>query len=156
MCVFFFRRKSQPSSTGNLIRKSCGGEISRSVSHLEQFFEQLGLNSDAYDNIFIHTTDSDSDSPVYFSDVSTVDSNRPLPPLPADTTDGGNHLNNNPNNEGCLDGIIANNAGPTPIGTNNIFRSSSDQPSIVERNARIIKWLCNCRKAQLAFSTQGK
>lgn len=26
----------------------------------------------------------------------------------------------------------------------------TEQLSIVERNARIIKWLCNCRKAQLA------
>ncbi|XP_047001652.1 protein FAM110B [Schistocerca americana] len=31
----------------------------------------------------------------------------------------------------------------------------AEQPSIVERNARIIKWLCNCRKAQLAVRTSS-
>jgi hypothetical protein len=29
------------------------------------------------------------------------------------------------------------------------------EPSIVERNARIIKWLCNCRKAQLGGGGGG-
>ncbi|XP_044742971.1 uncharacterized protein LOC123305345 [Chrysoperla carnea] len=137
--------KSQPG----LVRKSCGGEISRSVSHLEQFFEQLGLNSDAYDNLFIRSG-SDSDSPVYFSDVSTVDSNRPVSQV--DSTDAGCTADG----VGGVGGGVGVAGGAGNLGpSNNIFRST-EQPSIVERNARIIKWLCNCRKAQLAVPAQGK
>lgn len=83
------------------------------VSHLEQFFEQLGLNSDSYESMLDNSCESNS--PIFFSDVSTVDSSRPL---------------DNP--EYCA----------VP------FRPS-EPPSIVERNARIIKWLCNCRKLQV-------
>lgn len=82
------------------------------VSHLEQFFEHLGLTSDSYEEMF---SNSRSSSPVFFSDVSTVDSCRPV------------------DNDYC------------PLS----YRPS-DPPSIVERNARIIKWLCNCRKSQLS------
>lgn len=87
------------------------------VSHLEQFFEQLGLNADLYEDMLMDN--SCSSSPVYFSDVSTVDSSRPL--------DNAEYCN------------------PPP------FRPS-EPPSIVERNARIIKWLCNCRKLQMTNS----
>lgn len=88
------------------------------VSHLEQFFEQLGLNADSYEDMLMDNS-CDPSSPVYFSDVSTVDSSRPLD-----------------NAEYCT---------PPP------FRPS-EPPSIVERNARIIKWLCNCRKLQITNS----
>lgn len=92
--------------------------IGTAVSHLEQFFEQLGLNSETYENIIMDgNRSSNSSSPVYFSDVSTVDSSRPIE-----------------NNDYCQ---------PPPP-----FRPS-EPPSIVEKNARIIKWLCNCRKSQI-------
>ncbi|CAH1126519.1 unnamed protein product [Ceutorhynchus assimilis] len=84
------------------------------TSHLEQFFEHLGLTSDSYEEML--SGSHSSDSPVFFSDVSTVDSSRPL------------------DNVDCC-----------PQQT---YRNS-EPPSIVERNARIIKWLCNCRKSQL-------
>lgn len=100
---------------GAPVRKGpVGAEHSAPVSHLEQFFEQLGLNSDSYESMLAESCNSES--PVFFSDVSTVDSSRPL---------------DNP--EYC--------AAP--------FRPS-EPPSIVERNARIIKWLCNCRKLQVS------
>ncbi|XP_074037404.1 uncharacterized protein isoform X2 [Leptinotarsa decemlineata] len=83
------------------------------TSHLQQFFEHLGLTSDSYEEML--SASGSSESPVFFSDVSTVDSSRPLE-----------------NVDYC----------PTTY-------RSSDPPSIVERNARIIKWLCNCRKLQL-------
>lgn len=95
--------------------KSDGGTA---VSHLEQFFEQLGLNSDSYESMLLEGV-CQAPSPVYFSDVSTVDSSRPI-----DTS------------VYCA---------PPP------FRPS-EPPSIVERNARIIKWLCNCRKLQIGNS----
>ncbi|EFA06418.2 uncharacterized protein LOC655783 [Tribolium castaneum] len=83
------------------------------TSHLEQFFEHLGMTSDSYEEML--TNSRSSESPVFFSDVSTVDSSRPLD-----------------NVDYC----------PSSFRT-------SEPPSIVERNARIIKWLCNCRKSQL-------
>lgn len=84
------------------------------ISHLEQFFEHLGLTSDTYEDMLSNSRSSDS--PVFFSDVSTVDSSRPI-----DNIDYCPSQNHRP----------------------------SEPPSIVERNARIIKWLCNCRKSQL-------
>ncbi|XP_045475231.1 uncharacterized protein LOC123681073 [Harmonia axyridis] len=81
------------------------------TSHLEQFFEHLGLTSDSYEEML--SDSRSSDSPVFFSDISSVDSSRPVD-----------------NVDYC----------PAP------FRPS-EPPSIVERNARIIKWLCNCRKS---------
>uniref|UniRef100_A0AAR5QJA4 Uncharacterized protein n=1 Tax=Dendroctonus ponderosae TaxID=77166 RepID=A0AAR5QJA4_DENPD len=47
------------------------------TSHLEQFFEHLGLTSDCYEEMLSGSGHS-TDSPVFFSDVSTVDSTRPL------------------------------------------------------------------------------
>lgn len=85
------------------------------TSHLQQFFEHLGLTSDSYEEMLSNS--GSSESPVFFSDVSTVDSSRPID-----------------NVDYCP----------------NTYRSS-DPPSIVERNARIIKWLCNCRKLQLTW-----
>lgn len=87
-----------------------------STSHLEQFFEHLGLSSERYEEMLSNS--GSSESPVYFSDVSTVDSSKPL--------DTGDYC-------------------PSTY-------RSSEPPSIVERNARIIKWLCNCRKLQLTWN----
>lgn len=84
--------------------------------HFEHFFEHLGLTTDDYEDMLRNS--NSSESPVFFSDVSTVDSSRPLD-----------------NQEFC------------PAVN---FRSS-EPPSIVERNARIIKWLCECRKYQLTW-----
>nr|CAI5855189.1 unnamed protein product [Callosobruchus analis] len=85
------------------------------VQNLHQFFEHLGLTSDSYEEML--STSGSSTSPVFFSDVSTVDSSRAV-----------DNVDNCP-----------------PQGA--AYRSN-DPPSIVERNARIIKWLCNCRKMQ--------
>lgn len=83
------------------------------VSHLEQFFEHLGLTSDSFEEMLSNS--QSTDSPVFFSDVSTVDSSKPVE---------------------YYDYSQSSNFKP------------SEPPSIVERNARIIKWLCNCRKSQ--------
>ncbi|XP_034483864.1 uncharacterized protein LOC117789000 [Drosophila innubila] len=98
--------------------------LNASISELEKFFDRLGLNDEAFHEIYSHPrrrhnpeTDSDDSSTVFFSDVSTVDSMR----LP-DSTE-------------------------TQPQTTQPYRPS-EPPSIVERNARIIKWLCNCKKMQ--------
>lgn len=91
---------------------------SDNVFELEQFFDRLGLAENTYDEFIANKfCDSASSSPVFFSDVSTVDSNR----LP-DSTE-------------------------TQIVTQP-YRPM-EPTSIVERNARIIKWLCTCRKMQI-------
>lgn len=85
---------------------------SENFTELERFFDRLGL-ADDYNN----STDSNRSSPVFFSDVQTVDSDQ----LP-DSTE--TQLETQPYR---------------PI----------EPTSIVERNARIIKWLCTCRKMQV-------
>lgn len=125
---------------------SSGEKLSKSDSmyELEQFFDQLGLDDKSYtetivqarrkhqrsasatvpDSTYSDTDDTDHSSVVFFSDCSTIDSNR----------------------------IIAD-SGPTSSDQKNIQAGQmyrpSEPPSIVERNARIIKWLCNCKKSQL-------
>ncbi|XP_047540171.1 uncharacterized protein LOC125073400 isoform X1 [Vanessa atalanta] len=86
---------------------------------LQQFFDYLGMDSRQYD-AFIR--DGDDDSPVFFSSASTVDSNQIA--AAADYTVQG------------------------PGIQKQIYRNT-EPPSVVERNARIIKWLCQCRKAQM-------
>lgn len=96
--------------------------IDTRVTELEDFFDRLGMNDDKYAEFIRQknqrSSDSDSDdlSPVFFSDASTVDSNR----LPDSTETNQNTQAYRP----------------------------TEPPSIIERNARIIKWLCNCRKLQ--------
>lgn len=94
---------------------------SENLLQLERFFDHLGLNDDKYDEYIAprrnSNSDSDHSSPVYFSDVSTVDSTRLL-----DSTE----------TQATIQPY-------RPIETT----------SIVERNARIIKWLCTCRKLQM-------
>lgn len=85
---------------------------SENFTELERFFDRLGL-SDEYN----HSSDSNRSSPVFFSDIATIDSEH----LP-DSTE--TQLETKPYR---------------PI----------EPTSIVERNARIIKWLCTCRKMQL-------
>lgn len=130
---------------------------------LEQFFEHLGLSEELYDKNIAPVLnrkkspatqlpssslssrydnqnnsvcvkkgnngadESNHSSPVFFSDSSTIDSNR----LP-DSTEI-NHLNATTTTTAAA------------IQQQQPYRPS-EPTSIVERNARIIKWLCNCRK----------
>lgn len=83
---------------------------------------------------YVSRTRSDSsDTPVFFSSVSSVDSNN-----------GGWNAPWAAHGNGLTTGSPA--AGGM-MGSGHSGKNI-EQPSIVERNARIIKWLCNCRKAQ--------
>ncbi|XP_021914013.1 PHD finger protein rhinoceros-like isoform X2 [Zootermopsis nevadensis] len=94
----------------------------RSGAQLDKFFEQLGLDTGDFRSLSAPA--SGSSSPVFFESVSSVDSwTSPWSGV------GG--------------------TGPGSGGSSNLQRPI-EQLSIVERNARIIKWLCNCRKAHLA------
>lgn len=139
----YWRNDCKPSSNKSLPSDQPVSPDER--CQLDVFFERLGLDELAYcaaiapaprpsphhrrvgslDSIISKPEDEYRESPVFFSDVSTVDSNQ-----------------------------IANNADYTVHGlsqtqTQGVYRST-EPPSIVERNARIIKWLCNCRKIQMA------
>lgn len=114
-CLRYKRDRPILRSKSDISDRYYRGPPEPPVSHLEQFFEHLGLTSDSYEDMLSNSRSSDS--PVFFSDVSTVDSSRPID---------------------NVDYCHAQTLRP------------SEPPSIVERNARIIKWLCNCRKLQLS------
>ncbi|XP_059055886.1 uncharacterized protein LOC131849784 [Achroia grisella] len=102
----------------------CEGEDSpdspsEESTRLQHFFERLGLDARQYDALM---RDAASESPVFFSSASTVDSNQLA--AAADYTVQG------------------------PAVQKQIYRNT-EPPSVVERNARIIKWLCQCRKTQM-------
>ncbi|XP_023720734.1 putative uncharacterized protein DDB_G0290521 isoform X2 [Cryptotermes secundus] len=92
-----------------------------SGAQLDKFFEQLGLDTGDFRSLSAPA--SGSSSPVFFESVSSVESGT--------------------SPWGC-----AGATGPGSVGSGNLQRPA-EQLSIVERNARIIKWLCNCRKAYL-------
>ncbi|KYQ49868.1 hypothetical protein ALC60_11043 [Trachymyrmex zeteki] len=108
----------------------------RSMTQLENFFDRLGLDSDNYQRIT--EPDSKTSSPVFFDSVSSVDSALGLYSwVGTNQTNQGSQWQNN-----CSIGM----------GNDECNQRVNDPPSIVERNARIIKWLCQCRKVQLGYS----
>ncbi|XP_014469475.1 PREDICTED: uncharacterized protein LOC106741714 isoform X2 [Dinoponera quadriceps] len=109
----------------------------RSVTQLENFFDRLGLDSDNYQRIT--EPDSKSSSPVFFDSVSSVDSALGLY----------SWVGNNQTNQGSQ---WQNNNCSIGMGNDECNQRVNDPPSIVERNARIIKWLCQCRKVQFGYS----
>lgn len=116
---YFNRNMQKPNASAYLPENGAISEHQRAKSEnfseleqLERFFDRLGLADDLRDS-----SESNRSSPVFFSDVATVDSDQ----LPDST-------------ETQLDTQPYRPMEPT---------------SIVERNARIIKWLCTCRKMQV-------
>ncbi|XP_039297747.1 histone-lysine N-methyltransferase, H3 lysine-79 specific isoform X2 [Nilaparvata lugens] len=94
---------------------------------LETFFQQLGLDAAEYNSLIAgNQSNSQTSSPVFFSDASTVDSAELCAVARRAMNKSGEALNEPEKNE---------------------RENATDLPSVVERNARIIKWLCNCRKA---------
>ncbi|XP_017840684.2 uncharacterized protein LOC108598517 [Drosophila busckii] len=100
--------------------------LNASISELEKFFDRLGLNDETFHEIFSqprrhHNNETDSD------DSSTV--------FFSDVS--------------TVDSMRLPDSTETQPQTTQPYRPS-EPPSIVERNARIIKWLCNCKKMQCA------
>ncbi|XP_034933570.1 uncharacterized protein [Chelonus insularis] len=112
----------------------------RSVTELEDFFDKLGLDSDNYEMIALPT--SNTSSPVFFDSVSSVDSALGLHPW------SGNN-NNQQSSNGTGPRWQGNNC---TVSNEETSHRVSEPPSIVEKNARIIKWLCQCRKVQFGYS----
>lgn len=100
--------------------------LNASFSELEKFFDRLGLNDETFHEIYsqprrVHNPETDSDdSSAVFFSDVSTVDSMRLP----DSTE-------------------------TQPQTTQPYRPS-EPPSIVERNARIIKWLCNCKKMQCA------
>lgn len=155
------RRERYQAATSDSFGSGSGGSVgsagklpkSDSMFELENFFEKLGLDDKKYADCIVKPTDkhkrstsatvastfssdnedsTDHSSIVFFSDASTVDSNR----IVADSQPS--VINSDQKT------IINAQAATNP----NLYRPS-EPPSIIERNARIIKWLCNCKKVQL-------
>ena len=110
----------------------------RSVTQLENFFDRLGLDPEHYE--LITEQNSKTSSPVFFNSVSSVDSALGLHPWT------GNNQAGNASTPWQTKNCNAGNA------NEEANQRVSDPPSIVERNARIIKWLCQCRKVQFGYS----
>lgn len=133
-------RQKSSSPTITLFRKN-----SKASSDLERFFDGLGQtgssnvspgpslltvsNSIAPNGI---RGDDKSESPVFFSSVSSVDSGHRRS---AGSVDSGDSPADQYKSIG----------GARTVGTSILVQHG--EPSIVERNARVIKWLFNCRKA---------
>lgn len=93
------------------------------IMDLEKFFDRLGLNDDKFHEIYTmskrkHSNGSDSDNSTVFFSDVSTVDSMRLP----DSTE-------------------------TQPQATQTYRPT-EPPSIVERNARIIKWLCNIRKVQ--------
>ncbi|XP_026806374.1 uncharacterized protein LOC113549324 [Rhopalosiphum maidis] len=117
-------------------------------NQLENFFGHLGLDPEEYK--WVIKTDSETGSQVCFGGSNSS----------VGSVSGGSNNNNNANTDGPwagggvrgdADGCEPGTGGPIGgcVGKSGVGSSSSELPSIVERNARIIKWLWNCRKANL-------
>lgn len=74
------------------------------------------------------------------------------------SNNGGNANGGAANPEGpCGRGAAADGCGGAAAGgKSGVGSSASELPSIVERNARIIKWLWNCRKANAQQQQKGQ
>ncbi|XP_071449431.1 SH3 and multiple ankyrin repeat domains protein 1-like [Hetaerina americana] len=104
----------------------------RSSTDLERFFDRLGLGGEN-SSPSAPSSPCPSSPPVFFDSVSSVDSWPGNVGMPRESGESGG-------------GIGGRWREAVPPGS---------EPSIVERNARIIKWLCNCRKAQLGGGGGG-
>ncbi|RVE51802.1 hypothetical protein evm_003605 [Chilo suppressalis] len=114
-------RRAEVSST---VSATCDGDQSATDSRSE---ESLRLQQ-FFEHLGLEPRQFDAivrhppaDSPVFFSSASSIDSNHP--PTADYTVQG-------------------------PGAPKQIYRNT-EPPSVVERNARIIKWLCQCRKTQM-------
>lgn len=117
----------------------------KSASDLERFFDMLGLDNTQTPAPISLSEIKDgtrgragSESPVFFSSVSSIDS-APRRSGSVDSEDSPLDDKHGSRTVGGY-GKFGPAGGPTIL-------VQHGEPSIVERNARVIKWLFNCRKA---------
>ncbi|ODN05236.1 hypothetical protein Ocin01_01452 [Orchesella cincta] len=117
----------------------------KSASDLERFFDMLGLENNTptpapipLSEIKDKAAKAGSESPVFFSSVSSVDS--------APRRSGSVDSEDSPLDDKLGSRTVGGYGKFGPAGGPSILVQHGE-PSIVERNARVIKWLFNCRKA---------
>lgn len=130
----------------NLHKSADGKRTTKSATDLERFFDMLGLDNSPAPVPVVSTETKDdarrksgSESPVFFSSVSSVDSG-PRRSGSVDSEDSPDDKHGSRTVGGYAKFGPA--GGPT-------IMVQHGEPSIVERNARVIKWLFNCRKATM-------
>lgn len=118
----------------------CGASrSSRSLADLERFFDKMGLDGGAFYQL--HAGPSDSSPPVFFNSVSSLSSSC----CKAGGTSEEESTATSPQCHGNVGkDVMAQKEGLT---NENLSQHGPVETSIVERNARVIKWLYNCRKA---------
>ncbi|XP_050695807.1 uncharacterized protein LOC126985236 [Eriocheir sinensis] len=96
---------------------------------LEAFFETLGLDATTHRQLTAPPSSPPHSAPVYFEEVSSEESGPLVGRRGSSDSDEGRGISG---------------PGPGPP----LPLRGTGEPSIVEKNARVIKWLFNCQKAQ--------
>ncbi|XP_076067446.1 uncharacterized protein LOC143040353 isoform X2 [Oratosquilla oratoria] len=107
---------------------------------LEAFFDSMGLDGSTKEIIL---NPSPHSSPIYFEDISSQESwQGRRASSDSDEAKGGG-----PGGGGAPRPSVAARIGCLGTGSSYMPPLTSGEPSIVEKNARVIKWLFNCQKA---------
>lgn len=119
----YWNRREPEARSSSSNNKDKSFHKTESFSELVLFFEQLGMNDEQYEEFIIRRSREDGYNSNESSPVFFSDS----------STVDSNHL-------------------PDSTETQQTIQPyrPPETTSIVERNARIIKWLCNCKKLQMA------
>ncbi len=116
----------------------------KSKDEIERFFETLGLDSSVWDSIKSEATNSMiSTPPHYFDSCESFNSGQRRINMTSSSPSSSTHSNNAISNEKLKNQLN------TRLVTSRSCHALSVGTSIVEKNARVIKWLYNCRKAML-------
>lgn len=122
---------------------------SRTGAELERFFDTMGLDSSIL--YVLKTPPSDSSEPVFFNSVSTGSSSCIIAGGGGDVNPPESDVADEESNANAISGAASAAASmPLKDGITNkdLLQHGPVETSIVERNARVIKWLFNCRKVQ--------
>lgn len=119
----YWNRKEPEARSSSASNKEKLNYKTESFSELVLFFEQLGMNDEQYEEFIIRRSREDG-----------YDSNESSPVFFSDSS------------------TVDSNQLPDSTETQQTIQPyrPPETTSIVERNARIIKWLCNCKKLQMA------
>ncbi|XP_077547011.1 protein FAM110A-like isoform X1 [Haemaphysalis longicornis] len=120
--------RSQPDLGGG--SRADGQQPPRSLS--DRFFDTLGLDASTWHSVLSPSSSSGSSSSRYFNSVSSVDSAGHSCSLAGSDDDTSS---------------LGGRAGGAGLRNRDLVDHGPTETSIVEKNARVIKWLFNCRRA---------
>jgi len=111
----------------------------KSKDEIERFFDTIGLDSTTWASITANSTNHSltSTPPHFFNSTHSIDSNTRHLSVSSDSLHSPRESSDQPCNE------LSN------LKLSQLSRSVSKETSIVEKNARIIKWMYNCKKAMV-------